>query len=269
MIPKTPKNMQLPYATCRVLQGVDDGLTITQIAEKYKISKGTISKKVKQLTREKLLTSPYRSSFKALELTPPAKRYLKEMQQVLRVLGDATPNETLYPLKFRLHNLQFRIPIIKNNPDINKQLEDSGFKYGMKRAFTRGWEAIVDGEAVFYTPSSIQIFPKPIWAGSLDSAVQKGVWKVAGIYEKLRVMFPYLQMAVKTELCRQHLALIGGITIKIPEGFKYKSDTLLVDFSTGIAEIESINSVYAQETMRRIVSFLDDIGRGELAEAKK
>lgn len=233
------------------------------MAKEAKVSKGTISKKVKQLTREKLINVPFRSSFKALELTAAGKRALKEMQQMLRVLGDATFNRD-FPLTFRWHNLQFRIPILKTDPEVNKQLEAAGFTYGKKRAFVRGWEIIIDGTAVFYSTRSFQIFPKPIAAGNLNIAVQKGCWLIAGIIEKLKGWFPYLELGVKAELCRQHMAMIGGITVKIPDGFKYKSDTLIVDSSTGVAEIESISSKYAEEHMREICAFLDDIGNKEM-----
>lgn len=254
--------MQLSNATLRVLQGFKEGKTITQIAIETGISKGTISKKAKELIADQLIVVELRTTHKDHKLTPAGERCLSELQQMLRVLTKETLQT--YPVKFRLHNLQFRIPILKNDPMMNNQLTYHEFVYGKKRAFARGWEAIVDGEAVFYTPTSFQIFLKPIWAGTIDLALRKAVWKVAGIYEKLKEMFPYMQMAIKTELCRQHLAMIGAITIKIPDHFNYRSDTLLVDFSTGVAEIESDNTVWGQEQMRRIVGVLDDIGRGEV-----
>ena len=257
--------MQLPNATYRVLQGIKEGLNLTQIAKLSGLNKSTISRKIKQLTREKLITSPFRTSYKALEMTPAGKRLLIEMQQVLRVSAYAT-SKTTYPIRFRWHNLLFRIPILKANPDINKQLEEAGFKYGRKRAFVRGWEMTIEGSPVFFTTKSFQIFPKPIWAGNLELAIKKGCLHIALICQKLQQMFPYLQMAAKTELCRQHIAQIGGITIKIPAGFRYRSETFEVDFSTGEAEMESVNSTYATEHMRNICAFLDDIGKGELIE---
>jgi DNA-binding MarR family transcriptional regulator len=254
--------MQLSNATYRVLKGVREGRTITYIANETKVSKGTISKKAKELIEDGLIITDVRTSIKIMKLTKAGERTFNELQQMLRVLTSETSNN--FPIRFRLHNLLFRIPILRNNPDINRQLEKGNFIYGKKRAFARGWETKIDNETVFYTATSFQIFLKPIWAGSIDEAVKKAVWKVSGIYEKLQEMFPYLSMSVRQELCRQHLAMIGGITIKIPDGFKYRSDTLVVDFSTGVAEIESENTVWAIEVMRRITAFLDDVGREEL-----
>lgn len=259
--------MQLSNATYLVLDGVKHGKIAKEIAEESKKNKSTISRKFAYLTREKCIALKFRDRFKSYSLTKKGELLHKELQQVLRVLDDATlkyATDTRFPIKFRWHNLLFRIPIIKTDPEINKSLEQAGFTYGKKRAFARGWEMEIDGVPVFYTTKSFQLFPKPIWAGNLELAIKKGCVLVNSIHEKLKAMFPYIQTSMKQELCRQHIAMIGGVTIKIPEGFRYRSQTFEVDASTGVAEMESISSVYATEHMRKICAFLDDIGNEEL-----
>jgi predicted transcriptional regulator len=248
-----------------VLDLIEKGETSTKIATILGINKSNVSRRLYVLQNQNLVLKGVKTSYQEWRLTQAGKSML---QHVRNIVGDATPNIKDFPINFRWHHLIFKIPILKKSPEMNHLLENKKFQYGAKRGFMRGWSAKIRNETVFYSGSSFLIFPQPIRANSILEAVNQGISKIEIIAGVLRAYFPQVEMQFRADLCRQHLAAIGGITLTIPEGFKYQSDTLVVDCSTGVAEIETIDKVYSVEHMRKIISFLDDLATGEMVMQK-
>jgi DNA-binding MarR family transcriptional regulator len=264
-MPITIKQTQHSYATFRVLDLIEKGYNATAISKVLGINKSNASRRLYVLEKDNLVCRGIKSNFLEWRLTESGKSMLQHMRNIV---GDATPNIKDFPITFRWHHLIFKIPILKKSPEMNRLLELKKFQYGAKRGFMRGWTAKLHGETVFYSGSSFLIFPQPTRANSLLEAVKLALSKIEVIAGQLRAMFPQVEMQFRADLCRQHLAMIGSITNTIPEGFKYQSDTLIVDASTGVPEIETIDKVYSIEHMRRIIAFLDDLATGELGEPK-
>lgn len=256
----TQKQTQHSYATFRVLGLIAQGYNAKRIGDILGINRSNASRRLYVLERQNLVCRGIKTSFQEWRLTEAGFNML---QHVRNIVGDATPNIKDFPITFRWHHLIFKIPILAKPPEINHQLEKKKFQYGAKRGFMRGWTTKIRQETVFYSGSSFLIFLQPVRANSILEAIRTGISKVEVIAGVLRAYFPQVDMQFRADLCRQHLATIGGITLTIPEGFKYQSDTLVVDASTGVAEIETVDKVYAVEHMRKIISFLDDLATGE------
>jgi len=76
---------------------------------------------------------------------------------------------------------------------------------------------------------------------------------------------PALRLSGDAELCRQHLAAEGGLSLILPKGFRYQSDVFVVDASTGKTEIESVSNSLAHEDMPQVMQALEFFARNPAA----
>lgn len=262
------RKVQHSHATYYLLRRINEGRTAIQIAREFKVDRASISKRIARFKSKGWVVEGIRTSFKELKLTSSGKDLLNELQHVLKGLGSATLTKD-FTVTFRWHHLIFKIPIIKQQPGMFESMQKKGAFYTQRGPKNiRGWEVNIDSTPVFLTGSSFLIYPRPITAGSINEAVATGLTQLDAIYSKLLRWFPYADLSYKKELCRQHLAMVGGITTLIPDKFNYKSDRLLIDCSTGVPEIETPHKVYSVEDMTKIVAFLDSLIKNDLVESK-
>jgi hypothetical protein len=134
---------------------------------------------------------------------------------------------------------------------------------GRKRGFLSGWEARFPHCKVFYAGSSFLVFPTPFYASSLTEAVERGLELAESTGKLLSKRFPQVELHYRMEVCRQQMALKGGFTKWIPEGFSFVGDNLIVDFSTGEAEVETYGK-FTVDAMLKLCNFLDDFVGGRI-----
>lgn len=261
---KTPlqkkREAQLAYATYTVLRLISKGKSQKQIQEKLRINKSNSSRRCSVLLKQQLIVDDVRTTTKLYRLT---KAGFYMMQQMRNVFGGATLTEHDFPLTFRWHHIIFKIPIIAKPPELQHLLQTNKFFYGRKAGFLYGWIKRIRGADVVVTGKSILIFPKPISAGSVNSAVIMGCDLIDAIMEDLTAYLPNLELASKTQICRQHCAMEGGITNFFPTQYHYESDRLIIDNSTGKPEIEGIHKTLAITDMQVISQFLETLIRGD------
>jgi hypothetical protein len=139
-------------------------------------------------------------------------------------------------------------------------LSDKGFT-ARKRGFMKGFEKKIRGVAVFWSGSSFLLFPDPIHAKSALEAVELGFALSERVGKELEAWFPGLELFCRAEVCRQQLALKGGVTKWIPDKFSFQGERLIIDFSTGEAEIETFGK-FSVEGMLNVAEFLDEVAKG-------
>ena len=257
MTPKTnlknAREAQLLNATYWVLRLIKEGNTQEQMSKTLMINPSNISRRIAVLTRKGFIAKEYRTSINVLKLTQSGQ-YM--MQHLRNLFGDATLTPKEFPLIFRWHHIVFKVPILKQPPEMQHLLNENKF-YLKNMGVFRGWARKVCNTNVMLTGKSILIYPTPISAGSVNSAVITGLDLVSRILAEIRKLFPYLVFQENLELCRQHCALIGGITNFFPMEFHYESDRLVIDCSTGVPEIECIHRTLAIEDMQNVVRGLE------------
>lgn len=262
----TPREAHDWTARYTVLLMLNEGARIPAIAARLGINVSNVTRRIYVFERKGYLKRGVRTSFQEWHLTQLGKSALNEMQQVRKVFGGARLNEPKN-LSFRYHHLIFKISILRQPPEIIPQLIKHHFK-GNRRGFMRGFEVKIRGTPVFYAGKSFLIYPAPIPAGSPHQAIEAGLRELDLILEVLARWFPQVELHNRRELCRQHLAMIGGLSELIPDGFNYSSDRIVVDASTGVIEVETVNKKYAFEDMLKIISFLDSLVKDELVMPK-
>ena len=128
----------------------------------------------------------------------------------------------------------------------------------------RGFELELQGARVFFVGSSFLVFPKQIYAATLTEAIEEAGKEVERLGRKLQGLFPLLRLHYRKEICREQMALCGGITKWVPKPFNFLDDRLLIDFSTGRAEVESFGQ-FSYEGMMNVAVFLDSVAKGDVA----
>lgn len=253
-----PKTRNCQNATYTTLKLLDEGHFPAQIARLVGEHKSSTLRRCHILEHGGFLKKPVKSGALHYELTLQGKEFLKTL---LRVLGNATCNTF-----FRRHNLLFKLPVIAGAERLNPQMLSGEDFFARKRGQVRGWEASWPQGQIFFTGSSFLIFPKPIESASLMDAAQKGIELAEKVGARLQKLFPWVKLAWKAEVCREHIAMRGGIAKWIPDGFRYRGDrpiSLVVDFSKGEAEVE-MNGAFAWEGMSRVCDFLEAVANQEV-----
>lgn len=265
--PTNPKKCNIKTATYPVLRLINEGHSASKIGKLLGFPRYTMSKFIARLRANGLVMNGIRTSFKELTLTETGKLLLRELQQVLKGSNNATLKS--FPVEFRRHHVLLRIPILYRQPEIESIFQKKGAIWKQRGPQNiRGWEVRINSHPVMLTGKSILIFPQPVRAPNIHACVLESFKIMETIRRKIMRWAPYLQLAEKTEVCRQHLAMVGGFTELIPAGFKYQSDRLVIDYSTGKAELEGINKTFAVEDMQVLMQHFEAIVRGEMVLPK-
>lgn len=261
---KTPlsviKEAHASYARLRVLNAVSQGCRADQIARQLGINPSNAKRRIYVLERHGLIEKGIKTKYQEWRLTTAGKF---DLQHVRNRFRSRTPEEVLeYEINYRYHHLMLRVQILRKNPEYLRDIQNQGFK-ATQHGKIAGWMLKMPNEwKLFLTGSSLLIFPKPIYAKSIEQAAEELLTEGLKIIEKCRRMFPLIEFHERITRCREHLAMIGGITKLIPEGFNYRSERLCIDSSTGYPEIEAI-SKWSVEDMLKITSFLEEIIRAK------
>lgn len=260
---KIRKETHDSFARLTVLRLIKAGQSAAQIARILKINPSNAYRRIQALERENLVKKGLKSNFREWVLTERGEGALNELQQVLKGLGDARLLDEEIAPKLRLHFVLLKLPILKTQPEITGIFQKKGAFWTNRRGAIHGWEVKLEGVPVVLTGSSVLIYPKHIWAQSVSECVKICFDLMERIKAKLQVWAPYLQFTEKTEICRQHLALNGGFASLIPEGYKYQSDRLTIDYSLGPCDFEAIHPKFATEDMHKIMALVEGFIRGE------
>jgi len=253
-----PKQRNFVFATYTILEVVRDHPERAYpqaIAKILGVNKSSALRRFRSMEKAGLIKKTLRTSSNQYAITKQGKEFLSFKKVALKGVGTATLSSL-----FRFHHLLFRLPVIEGKLDASL-LQGKGFKV-RKRGFVNGWEAAFGKSSVFYAGSAFLVFPKPFYSSSLSKAVEQAIVEVEGVGGKLKRLFPALELHDRSELCRQQMALKGGFTKWIPEGFNFKGDRLIIDFSTGEAEVETYGK-FSVESMMNVAGFLDEVGKGE------
>lgn len=259
ILSRQKRKAQLAYATYRVLQAISKRKTQKQIAnEILKINKSNASRRIHVLAKAQLIEKDFRTSYNQWRITRSGKAM---MQHLRNIFGTATLTDENFPITFRWHHIMFKLTILKTPVDMQHLLQQNKYYYGKKEGFLYGWIKRVQGADILVTGKSILIYPKPIEAGSVNDAVIAGCNLVDYITTMLHDQFPLLEFQDRTQICRQHCAMVGGITNFFPREFHYESDRLVIDCSTGVPELECIHKTYSITDMQNLAQFFEGVIR--------
>lgn len=207
----------------------------------------------KRLEGAGLIKRKLRSSCNIYEVTRQGKEFVK-------LAGRVLDKETSKPL-FRYHNLLAKLPVFEGLDRLKPGLlVGNGFRVG-KRGFLGGWERAFKGCRVFFTGKSFLLFPDPLWARSNLDAVEKLFGLVESIGGRLEELFG-VRLPVRCEVCRSQMALVGGFSAWIPEGFSFVGETVIIDFSTGVPEFETYGK-FTVDGMLKVAEHLDGVAKGD------
>ena len=222
-----------------------------KIAEFLGLNRSSASRRFKTMEMAGLIRQTLRTSTSCYELTEQGKALLKVVRKVV-------PTATSV---FRWHHLIFKLPIVNRESQVDFEYFRGESWKEKRRGILHGFEAKIEGEAVFFCGESFLVYPKPIHAQDFHEAIEKGLTLGERIGRRLEELFPKIKLHYRMEVCRQQMAVKGGWTKWIPEGYSFAGDRLLVDFSTGEAEVESFGK-FTVEGMSRVARFLDRIASG-------
>ncbi|MBI4360332.1 helix-turn-helix transcriptional regulator [Candidatus Micrarchaeota archaeon] len=255
-------------ATYIALLAADESGSATHLGKLLKIDRSNAYRRLAVLERLGLVKRVLAdlkpgAKTKYWTLTTAGKHELKVLR---RVFGNRNIDELLrteIKIRFRPHAAILKFSIVEVPEDLVKRLVDVG---GMAtaRGFMDGYQIHHDGNKIFFNKSSMLIYPKEVYAGSVYEAAEQLLELGFQISKKMERRFPGLLLEGSFDLCRHHIAMLGGITRWVPSGFHYGTNRLVIDFSTGVAEVETIDKQYAVEDMHRIAKFLDLVGRGAI-----
>lgn len=247
---------------------VENSQGAADLARLLKVNRSNAFRRLQVLSREGLIEPGVLSGLRFWRLTASGAAVL---QHVRMGFMNRTPSEVLgepaaWLKTFRWHHLLFKFPRLDERlkEDDGAPLLAAGFSAG-RQGFVSGFVRRLDGWRVVVTTQSVLLYcPKGgIVGGSPYDAVLKGLEQSCSIVARVQALLPWLDVAARYELCRQELALMGVAKEWVPEGFRYASDRLVIDFSTGTAEVEAVDRAYAVDDMIRLARFWDQVARGE------
>lgn len=254
------KITQLFGATLLVLSAVKDGVPMVRVAGKLGVHKSNVRHRFTELEKAGLIEKVGRSSIMIWRLTKAGEYVL---QQVLKGVGERNFANLLvgdkWRVEYRLHHLIYRFPRW-DVEERGSELVAKGF-VARRRGCVTGWEFADGLGSVFVTGKSVCVYLKPVLAGSVFGAVEEGLGKSIGLVRKVCLLLPWLKVDARPQVCREHLALMGVMQAWTPPNFNYKSDRLVIDFSTGTAEIETVNKEFAVDDMLKIAGFFEAVVR--------
>jgi len=253
------KKSQLVNATLWCLTAAREGKPMAWAATKMSLNKSNVKGYFRELQEHGLLTEGVRSTFKTWQLTKAGEWVL---QQVLNGVSERNLSEGWKPV-FRWHHLLFRFPRSDAELNTGTQLVAKGFVH-KRRGVVTGWEWADKEGALFVTGASVQVFVRPVYSYSPFEAVRQGLHAALVAVQRARQVLPWLKVDGRLELCRQQLALMGVFEEWVPKGYKYVSDRLVIDFSLGTAEVETVHRQFSPDDMFKITGFLESLIRGEL-----
>lgn len=252
---------KLVRETFTVLTMVKEGKTQAQIAKEFEVRPAAVSKRFKRLERKGLIEKIGRDAFNLWRVTLAGKEVLKSGEVSFGM-------ETR--IGFRWHNLLFKVPLLGGRP-LEEDLLREGWvnsARGAVRGWGTSWDTVAGSQKVFLTGNSLLLFMR-VEAGSIGGALELALRVQESLCERFRELFPGVKLLSRWELCRQHFAWKGGFTDWIPKGFVYAGERLVIDFSTGKAEVETIDKTFAVADMARLSACLEDQARGGWEDLKK
>lgn len=259
-----PKNRNFSPATYVALRMVADGRSAADFARVWQVNKSNATRRLAVLARRGLLEKGARSAFQVWRLTAPGKIVLEECR---RVFGDRNFEDLLglkEQIRFREHDLLFRFAVVNYPVDFWRRLEARAGTYSSSLGAVKGRRLDHDGTGVFFTSKSVLILPKPVWAGNVEVAFFQALELAFSFKHRLESWFPGLRLEGTMDLCRHQIAMLGGFSKWVPEGYSYKSDRLVVDASTGEREIETVDPHLAKPDMHKIMHFMEALVRDKV-----
>lgn len=251
------------YRTLTVLRGVKAGKSQAAICASLPINHSNAVRRFHVLARRGFISRKAKGKPQFWELTAEGKAVLSVLHRVY----DTAPLEGEVSLSW--HCIQILFPYKKKPPAFERRLLKGGF-VAVQRATYGGFEAKMSGCIVLASPVSVWVmFKEP--GATVKRAVRAGLKRALGVKTMLENKFPGLKLNADGLLTRQHLAVRGGFSLQVPEGYKYRSDRLMIDASqkdekgNPVIEFEGIHSKLAHEDMARVMAFWEALIRGEVS----
>lgn len=252
---------------------IDEGESVPLIAHKLGINQSNVRRRIYVLEKHGLVRRGARSEKRFWALTDQGKTVLEALR---RGFGGARFDDLRSwgkkSLLFRWHNLIFKFSIFDKRGSgdaliFARRLSEKGFQR-VDRGIFNGYAQDFEGTLIIWTGKSVLCYPKPVQAGSEVEALVRGY----AIAERARARWEKLvgvRLTANLEVCRQQLAVIGGLSVRIPQGYHYASDRVVIDCSTGVAEIETVDKKLAIDDMFTLSHFVDALVRGEVSVAEQ
>jgi hypothetical protein len=139
-------------------------------------------------------------------------------------------------------------------------LANHGFEIASRRHY-KGLQRRLAQGTILVTPKSVLFYPNEIIASSPDECARQLVQVAQATRIRLEEEFQGLRLGYPEgweagfKLTRQHLAMTGGKSDLIPEGFSDRADDRLVVEASKTPEFETVHPKYAYEDMRHLVEF--------------
>jgi len=242
------------HRTLTILLGVRNNLSQAQITAMLPVNRSNATRRFHVLETHNYIKRRAKGKPQFWELTAEGKAVLDAL---LEVYG-AAPSEA-DAVAFRWHAVQVLFRYLAKPPAFERQLSKGGFILS-RRATYSGYEAKLDGCTVFCSPLSIWVMLRQPAATPIK-AVTAGLRRAFAIRDMLEQKFPGLKLDGDARLTRQHFAMEGGLSLTLPDDFKYRSERLMVDASTGKVEVEAIHSKLAHEDMVQLTELLEFVVR--------
>lgn len=213
------------------------------------VSRQSVQKGLERLKNKGFVSRRQRNESVEWRVTSAGKELLKAG------VGTSSARLTNAP---RLHHLIFRFPVLEGDLSGWSELEwrQLGFepkKEGFLKAFSillpeRGRLAWVGKSFLFYC--------RPV-CGKTDLEALENALKLAEeVAAFVGKAFSRVKIHARAELCRQHLARTGGVANYFPKPFYRQGTRVLIDFSTGIPEVETFGA-WSVDGARNVHAFLD------------
>lgn len=224
--------------------------TQKDLAQKLGISVSRASRVLKKMQGQGLIYLQYRDVFKKWAPT----------KKGLRLFIASSKSSNYARSSFNYHDLQVKYPLLKTPRAFKESLLNRGFEVAARR----NWSGFQRQEAqglVMFTPRNCLFMPSEIWGDTPEACARELVKVAQATRIRLEEEFEDLKLG-KAEgweagfkLTRQHMALTGGVSDDIPEGYKNRSDDRLVVEASKTPEWETVHPVYAFEDMNQLVAF--------------
>jgi hypothetical protein len=225
---------------------------------KYQISRDFASMEKKGLIRYVGGSHP-----KFFELTAEGKG-------LLEIIRPSLKNATIegFSVLFRYHALFFQSEIRSTPADWQARLERGGYVVSSRRHY-RGWQVKTEDVTVFVTSKTVWWLVKPVYAAEISEALNTALGVALDAKNRFENSFAFRLGYPERilSLSRQELAMIGGLTRYVPDGFNMESadGRLRIDHSEGPAEIETFHKQFALDDMTRIFEFQAEVARGNVS----
>lgn len=240
-----------------LLDCVKEGLPQPRFSEVTGMHRANVLRRLRTFERQNLVWRREKGKPQFWELT---KDGLALHQTLQVVFCTATP---VKGPKFRWHALHFTFKYVRKPLELEARLSEKGWVASNRHNYG-GWQRKREGITFFASPRSVWVmFKQP--AKTVKGAVVLGLKRAFEARDWLENSFSGLRLSGDAELCRQHLAAEGGLSLVLPKGFRYQSDVFVVDASTGKTEIESVSNSLAHEDMQAVMKALEFFARNPAA----